>query len=167
MYCNCCCSCSFEPEIIKSGLPSHKMYSNNILNFQESTTILNACTKKSGNLLNAPHKYVQMHLHTDARTTLAYTCVHSYSYFMCIYKHTYTMKALSSHPYAHTYKHMHAFTLIYHHQVMLIAQISLTLSLSSPPSLSIRPYQPMFPLGPSDYILCLHRPIVGKFLLVG
>ena len=31
------------------------MYSNNILSFQESTTILNACTKKSGNLLNAPH----------------------------------------------------------------------------------------------------------------
>ena len=29
------------------------MYSNNIVNFQESTTILNACTKKSGNLLNA------------------------------------------------------------------------------------------------------------------
>ena len=27
------------------------MYSNNILNFQESTTILNACTKKSGKLL--------------------------------------------------------------------------------------------------------------------
>ena len=31
------------------------MYSNNILNFQESATILNARTKKSGNLLNAPH----------------------------------------------------------------------------------------------------------------
>ena len=30
------------------------MYSNNILNFQESTTISNACTKKSENLLNAP-----------------------------------------------------------------------------------------------------------------
>ena len=30
------------------------MYGNNILNFQESTTILNAWTKKSGNLLNAP-----------------------------------------------------------------------------------------------------------------
>ena len=28
------------------------MYSNNILNFQESTTILNASTKKFGNLLN-------------------------------------------------------------------------------------------------------------------
>ena len=33
---------------------SHKLYSNSILNFQEFTTILNACTKKSGNLLNAP-----------------------------------------------------------------------------------------------------------------
>ena len=33
------------------------MYSNNILNFQESTTILDACTKKSGNLLNAPRIY--------------------------------------------------------------------------------------------------------------
>ena len=30
------------------------MYSNKILNFQESTTILNACTKKSGNLSYAP-----------------------------------------------------------------------------------------------------------------
>ena len=54
VYSNCCCSGSFEPEIIKIGLSSHKMYSNNIVNFEESTTILNACTKKSGNLLNAP-----------------------------------------------------------------------------------------------------------------
>ena len=30
------------------------VYSNNIVNFQESTTILNACTKMSGNLLKAP-----------------------------------------------------------------------------------------------------------------
>ena len=36
-----------EPEIIKIGQSSHKMYSKNILNFQELTTILNACTKKS------------------------------------------------------------------------------------------------------------------------
>ena len=34
-----------EPEIIKIGQTSHKMYSNNIVNFQESTTILNASTK--------------------------------------------------------------------------------------------------------------------------
>ena len=54
VYSNCCCSCSFEAEIIKIGQSSHKMYSNNLLNFQESTTILNTCTKKSGNLLNAP-----------------------------------------------------------------------------------------------------------------
>ena len=41
VYSNCCCSCSLESEITIS----HKMYSNNILNFQESTTIINACTK--------------------------------------------------------------------------------------------------------------------------
>ena len=29
-----------------------------ILNFPESTTILNACSKKSGNLLNAPHTLI-------------------------------------------------------------------------------------------------------------
>ena len=50
VYSNYCCSCSFEREIDQS---SHKMYSNNIVNFQESSTILNACTKKSGNLLKA------------------------------------------------------------------------------------------------------------------
>ena len=55
VYSNCCCSCSFKPEILKIGLSSHKMYSNNILNFQEATTILNACIKKCpGNLLKAP-----------------------------------------------------------------------------------------------------------------
>ena len=46
VYSNCCCSCSFEPEIIKIGQSSHKIYSNNIVNFQESTTILNARTEK-------------------------------------------------------------------------------------------------------------------------
>ena len=45
VYSNCCCSCWFEPEILKIGQSSHKVYSNNIVNFQESTTILNACTK--------------------------------------------------------------------------------------------------------------------------
>ena len=38
VYSNCCCSCSFETEIIKIGQSSHKMYSNNMVNFQESTT---------------------------------------------------------------------------------------------------------------------------------
>ena len=54
MYYNCYCSCSFEAEILKIGQSSHKMYSNNILNVQESTTIFNACTKKSVNLSYAP-----------------------------------------------------------------------------------------------------------------
>ena len=54
VYSNFCCSSSFEPKIIKIGKSSHKMYSNNIVNFQESTAILNASTKKSGNLLKVP-----------------------------------------------------------------------------------------------------------------
>ena len=45
VYSNCCCSCWFEAKIIKTSQSSHKMYSNNIVNFQESTTILNACPK--------------------------------------------------------------------------------------------------------------------------
>ena len=53
VYSNCCCSCWFAPEIIKIGQSSHNMYSNITVNFQESTTILNGCTKKSGNLFNA------------------------------------------------------------------------------------------------------------------
>ena len=37
MYSNSCCSCSIEPQIIQICQSSHKMYSNNILNFQKST----------------------------------------------------------------------------------------------------------------------------------
>ena len=58
VYTNCCNSCSFEPEILKIGQSSHRMYSNNILNFQESTTMLNACIKKSGHFLKAPRTYI-------------------------------------------------------------------------------------------------------------
>ena len=54
VYSNSCCSCSFEPEIIKIGQSSHKMYSNNLLNFQEFTTILNAYTKKVWKLIECP-----------------------------------------------------------------------------------------------------------------
>ena len=51
---------SFEPEIIKIDESSHKMYCNNIHNFQEFTTILNACTKKYGNLLNPLRNIVSL-----------------------------------------------------------------------------------------------------------
>ena len=54
VYSNSGCSCSFEHEFIKIGQSSHKLYSNNVLNLEESMTILNVGTKKSGNLLNAP-----------------------------------------------------------------------------------------------------------------
>ena len=54
VYFNCCCSYSFKPEIMKIGQSSHKMYSNKILNFQVSMTVLNAFTKYFGNLLKAP-----------------------------------------------------------------------------------------------------------------
>ena len=37
MYSNYCCSYSFEPGIIKIGLSSHKMYRNNIVNFQDNS----------------------------------------------------------------------------------------------------------------------------------
>ena len=40
MYSNSCCNCSFEAVIIKIGQSSPKVYSNNIVNFQESMTIL-------------------------------------------------------------------------------------------------------------------------------
>ena len=51
VYSNCCCRSSFKPEIIKIGQSSHKMYSNNILSFQESTTILNASAKNVWKLI--------------------------------------------------------------------------------------------------------------------
>ena len=35
MYSNSCASCSFKPEILKIGQSSHKMYSSNIVIFQE------------------------------------------------------------------------------------------------------------------------------------
>ena len=40
VYSNCYCSYLFEPEIIKIGQSSHKMYSNNILNFQDNSKCL-------------------------------------------------------------------------------------------------------------------------------
>ena len=58
VYSNYCCNCSFESEIMKIGQSSHKMYSNNILNLYESTTIIYACTKMSGNLLNSPRNVI-------------------------------------------------------------------------------------------------------------
>ena len=62
LYSNCYCSCWFETEIIKIGQSSHKMYSNKILNSQESTTILNAHTKKAWKLIVCKSSFVLMAL---------------------------------------------------------------------------------------------------------
>ena len=51
VYSNYCCSSLFERKIINIGQSSHKMYSKNMVNFQESTTILNACTRKVWKLI--------------------------------------------------------------------------------------------------------------------
>ena len=51
VYSNSFCSYLYEPEIVQIGRLSHKMFRNDIVNFQESTTILNACTKKVWNLI--------------------------------------------------------------------------------------------------------------------
>ena len=51
VYANCCCSYSFKSEIIKISQSYHKMYSNNILDFQASTTILNSHAKKVWKLI--------------------------------------------------------------------------------------------------------------------
>ena len=49
------------------------MYTNNIVNVQEFTTILNACTKKSGNLLKAPGNHLHiMSLLNDILFTLSH-----------------------------------------------------------------------------------------------
>ena len=51
VYSNSWCSCPFELKIIKIGQSSYKMYSNNTMNSQESTTILNAHMKKVWKLI--------------------------------------------------------------------------------------------------------------------
>ena len=63
VYSNCCCSCSFELEIIKTSQPSHKINSNSIMNFQESRTILNTCTKKDWKSIECT-TYLKQHLRT-------------------------------------------------------------------------------------------------------
>ena len=96
VYSNCWCNCSFEAEIIKICQSSHKIFSNNIMNFQESMTILDPYTKKSGNFMNAPRIYLYIYI---------YTCTHTYvmGKFIYIYHHdlvllTWISLNLSCHP---------------------------------------------------------------------
>ena len=83
MYSNFYCSCSFESEIIKIGQSFHKMYSNNILNFQESTTILNAHSKNVWHLV-----YIYIYIYIYNYIYIIYTYSHTYIYIF-IYIYTY------------------------------------------------------------------------------
>ena len=94
VYSNWCCSCSFEPEIIKIGQSSHEMYSNNILNFQDSTTILNACTKKSleTSWIHHVYIYIYIYIHTHIYAYIyvyIHTFMHIYMYIHSIYIYIY------------------------------------------------------------------------------
>ena len=80
VYSNCCCSCSFETEIIKIGQSFYKMYSNNILNIQESTTILNGHTKKVWKLiLCTSYIYIYIYIYV-----CVCVCVCVDRHFLCI-----------------------------------------------------------------------------------
>ena len=90
VYSNSYSSYWFEPESVKIGQSSHKMYSYNILNFQESTTILNACTKKSGNILKAPRICTCIYAFYVFIYTYRFTCYHMHMYIYTLRLHTYT-----------------------------------------------------------------------------
>ena len=98
VYSNSCCSCSFGAEIIKIDQSFHKMY--NIVNFQESRTILNDCTKRYGNLLKAPfflifseHPWDKLRVNLTHLQFLPNNCVYSSNTDIklctyCLYRHT-------------------------------------------------------------------------------
>ena len=106
VYSKSCCSCSFEREIIKIGQSSHKMYSNNVLNFQESTTILNACIKNVWKLIEFTtyQAYiVQLQIYDDNLTRFEFPS--NYTIYIYIYIKTCT--------HTHTLTHSHTRIYIY------------------------------------------------------
>ena len=99
VYSNCCCSCSFEPEIIKIGPSSHRMYSKNILNFQESKTISNARTKIFRKLIEdqicilyinlfcvCVCIYIYIYIHCIYILYIYILCLYIYIYIYCVYR---------------------------------------------------------------------------------
>ena len=76
---NCCCSCWFEPEIIKIGQSSHQMYINNILNFQ-------GFSLESEKSWNAPGK-----IGFNSKQTIIYSRSFDSLITIC-YKHFYNKK---------------------------------------------------------------------------
>ena len=56
VYLNFCCSCSYEPEILKTRQSSHKMYSNNICEFSRVFDNSKCLYKKFWNLIKGTSK---------------------------------------------------------------------------------------------------------------
>ena len=110
VYFNCCSSCSFEAEIIKIGQSSHNMYSYNRLNFQESTTILNACTKKVWKLIEGTI-YIYIYIYIYVWMRRAY--LHSDVLYIYIYIYIYTHRRVYMYTYWHIY--IYIYTYIYTH----------------------------------------------------
>ena len=96
VYSNYYSSCSLEPEIIEIVQSSDKMYSNNMVNFKESTTILNSCTKKVWKLIEGVRECV---------------CVIIYLYKMRVYIYIYIY--IYTHPGYIIYSHTHIYIYIY------------------------------------------------------
>ena len=97
---------AFESEILKIGQSSHKMYSNNILNFQESTTILNACTEKVGKLIEGTtYICINTYIHI-------YMYIHTHKH-ICMYTHIYMYKNIYRFVYTHAHTHTHTHIYIY------------------------------------------------------
>ena len=63
VYSNCCCSCSFDLEIIKIGRSSHKIYSNNILNFLRVYDSLKKPYEKSLETYRMHLVYIYIYIH--------------------------------------------------------------------------------------------------------
>ena len=172
VYSNSCCSCSFEPEIIKIGESPHKISSNNILNYQVSTTILNACTKKSGILLKAPRinrnffpfpgKYLCVRCLYPLSLCLclchSVSLSHSLSFPLCLFfSPSFSIPSLSSlswrlispffpfiQIYSYYFKICVSFSFPFTHSLSVCRSVSLSLSLSLSVCLSLSRLTPSF-----------------------
>ena len=86
VYSNSYCRCSFEPKIIKISQSSHNLDSNNIVNSQESRTILNACTKKVWELIQGK-TYIYIYIYISFFYFLSRGIIYIYVYiYIYIYK---------------------------------------------------------------------------------
>ena len=106
VYFNSYWSCLFEPEIIKVGQTSHKMYNNNIVNFHESTTILHARMKKSLETYHILLVYIYIYIYMCVCVCV---CVCIYIYIISVYSYSLSMyiSLFLSLSHTHTDAHMH------------------------------------------------------------